>query len=625
MQWTDLLKHFTTRARTHTPVRFAFKFAPTYRWVLDSSTKISPQRKKFCTPSPAHIIDPPTTTACNMSDTYSETEKRIKRALDEMRALESAPVIADFARQYDVPYNRLYRRFHGTPSKSDRVSGNRRFLDVEEKAICRYLDRLDKLSLPAQRELLRGAADNILLANWTPASPDEKPPSVGQHWASRFLERHPEYTLKRQKVLDLERERAESYESLKNWFQLLQDVITDHGIDSNDIWNFDETGFRIGVGRDQLVITKQQRQLYLGHPTNRESVTAIEAVSAGGAHIPLFLIFSGITHQSSNSELGLGATVAVSHSGYSSNQLSLDWLHHFEKHSRKLTKGTKRLLLLDGYRSHHTIEFIQYCDNNGIIPFGFPPNTTHILQPLDVVMFQPYKHYHTKALDVAVRDGCTRFNKVEFLSAIDEIRRQTFKESTIKSAFRKTGIVPFKPSTVLSQFQSPAESEPTTPSRSSTGRHNPDVLKTTPLTIRSLKRQSEFLYENAPQDNPEFTEVLDKFIRGSILQSTELLQSMRDLSRTRLTEKIRSERAMNSRRSLQSGGTLTVEEGRHMVRQLDDERAKAERLLEEKDSKMRKKWVGAAAKIARAWRREGKLRPFYIVDAYGKGRELVRS
>jgi hypothetical protein len=133
-----------------------------------------------------------------MSDTYSEAEKKIEQALDGMRTLESAPVIADFARQYDVLYNRLYRRFHGTPSKSDRVSGNRRSLGVEEKEICRYLDRLDKLGLPAQRELLRGAADYILLANWTPASPDEKPPSVGQHWISRFLEQHPEYTLERQ-------------------------------------------------------------------------------------------------------------------------------------------------------------------------------------------------------------------------------------------------------------------------------------------------------------------------------------------------------------------------------------------------------------------------------------------
>jgi hypothetical protein len=104
---------------------------------------------------------------------------------------------------------------------------------------------------------------------------------------------------------------------------------------------------------------------------------------------------------------------------------------------------------------------------------------------------------------------------------------------------------------------------------------------------------------------------------------------MRDLSRTRLAEKMRSERAMYGRWSLQSGGILTIEEGRSMVRQNDDDgRAKAEGLLkrlEDKDTKIRKKWVDAAAKIARAWRKEGKPKPLYIVDGLGKGRELVRS
>jgi hypothetical protein len=102
------------------------------------------------------------------------------------------------------------------------------------------------------------------------------------------------------------------------------------------------------------------------------------------------------------------------------------------------------------------------------------------------------------------------------------------------------------------------------------------------MTIRSPKRQSEFLYQNAPQDDPEFTEVLGKFICGSVLQSTEGLQSMRDLSRTRPAEQMRSERARynTSRRSLQSGGILTMGNGLQIVRQTeDDERAKAERLL----------------------------------------------
>ena len=58
----------------------------------------------------------------------------------------------------------------------------------------------------------------------------------------------------------------------------------------------DETGFRIGIGRDQLVITKQQRQLYLDVPSNRESATAIETISDGGEFIPAFLILAGIQH-----------------------------------------------------------------------------------------------------------------------------------------------------------------------------------------------------------------------------------------------------------------------------------------------------------------------------------------
>ena len=98
---------------------------------------------------------------------------------------------------------------------------------------------------------------------------------------------------------------------------------------------------------------------------------------------------------------------------------------------------------------------LNYCDENGIIPFAFPPHTTHILQPLDVVVFQ---HYHTKAIDIAVRDGCIQITKVEFLAAISDIQRKTFKESTIYSEFTKMGLIPFNPEVVLQKIK------PTTPS-----------------------------------------------------------------------------------------------------------------------------------------------------------------
>jgi hypothetical protein len=41
---------------------------------------------------------------------------------------------------------------------------------------------------------------------------------------------------------------------------------------------------------------------------------------------------------------------------------------------------------------------------------------------------------------MAVREGCNDFNKLEFLYAIKSMRKDAFKQSTIKSAFKKLGI-----------------------------------------------------------------------------------------------------------------------------------------------------------------------------------------
>jgi hypothetical protein len=38
------------------------------------------------------------------------------------------------------------------------------------------------------------------------------------------------------------------------------------GIQPTDLWNMDETGFRIRVGKDQFIITKRRWQHYLGVP-----------------------------------------------------------------------------------------------------------------------------------------------------------------------------------------------------------------------------------------------------------------------------------------------------------------------------------------------------------------------
>jgi hypothetical protein len=77
--------------------------------------------------------------------------------------------------------------------------------------------------------------------------------------------------------------------------------------------------------------------------------------------------------------------------------------------------------------------------------FVLPLYTSYILQPLDIVVFQPFKYFHTKAVDDATRTDCGDFNKLEFLAAIDRIRQYMFKKHLILSSFRQCGIIPYNP------------------------------------------------------------------------------------------------------------------------------------------------------------------------------------
>jgi len=89
--------------------------------------------------------------------------------------------------------------------------------------------------------------------------------------------------------------------------------------------------------------------------------------------------------------------------------------------------------------------------------------------------------------------GCGNFDKVEFLDKIDSIRQHTFKKSSICSAFRATGLIPYNPDVVIAKLREAlipqAPREPTTPP--------PVAPLTMPLTIHSLKRLGEELQREA--------------------------------------------------------------------------------------------------------------------------------
>ncbi|OAQ57289.2 DDE superfamily endonuclease [Pochonia chlamydosporia 170] len=547
-------------------------------------------------------------------------ESRIQDALQYLEQFPAAK-IATVAREFGVPRSRLRRRLAGRPPKKGRPATNTKLSATEERALCHHIDRLDRINLAVRPEFVTDAA-NCILRERTPLAHRGHPPVVGLNWTTRFLRRH-NYGKRLQKKLHSDRQASEDLSRVAEYFQKLSHVYQEEGILSEDIWNMDETGFRIGVGKDQLIVTKRKRAHYFGIPENRESATAIEAISAGGEYIPAFLIVAGQVHMAqwyAQPELNPDTAIRPTPSGYTNDQVGLEWLEHFDKHTAKKRVGKKRLLILDGHGSHHTKEFIAYCDAHDIVPFGLPPNLTHLLQPLDVVVFQPLKHYHAKALDVMVRDGLVNITKIEFLSCIEEVRRQAFKESTILTSFKKTGIWPFNPQSVLKILEERQAKKTPSPPSSTGGLHSSPF--STPLTLRQMNKVADKLEDFLEEDqhlDPEFAHDIGRFIRGSLISATELLQTKRDLGRTQYAQRVQKQRRAMKNSPLQSGGVLTVAGAGHMVRQREEDAvAKARRMVQaadEKAIKVVKRVIFEAAKVARKWRMSGKLKPAVVYES----------
>jgi len=59
-----------------------------------------------------------------------------------------------------------------------------------------------------------------------------------------------------------------------------------------------------------------------------------------------------------------------------------------------------RVLIMDGHSSHYSTDLLEFCQQNNIEVYGYPPHCTHALQGLDVVCFAKMKDCWKEKLNV---------------------------------------------------------------------------------------------------------------------------------------------------------------------------------------------------------------------------------
>jgi hypothetical protein len=395
----------------------------------------------------------------------ANTEGRIQLALQAYRQGQFSSLRAA-AKPYGASRTTLTRRSHGTPSRSDFTSPNRKLTPTEESVLVEWILSMDSRGMPPTKALVQQMAEILLAERVQDASSIKA--QVGQQWVYRFITRHPELKSRYNRKYDYQRAKCEDPEIIQAWFRLVRNTIAKYGILDADIYNFDETGFQMGIISTSKVVTAADRARTVSiQPGNREWVTVIESINATGWALPPMVIFKGKMRQYSWYEtVPTDWTIGVSDNGWTTDALGLTWLKDtFDKHTRNRTVGKYRLLILDGHGSHITAEFDQYCSQNSIIVLCMPPHSSHLLQPLDVSCFSVLKRSYGKAVEGYIRMGINHVDKDDFTVLYQQARTASFSSTTILNGFKATGIVPLDPDQVLLRLdvrlRTPSPSLPT--------------------------------------------------------------------------------------------------------------------------------------------------------------------
>ncbi len=157
-------------------------------------------------------------------------------------------------------------------------------------------------------------------------------------------------------ALDINCLHAQQHDIAKTRFRKLLAVWVERDIKPRAIYDMDETGFRIGTRRKAAGYRSEHRLWCMAAcTTNREFMTVVECVSAKKEVLPPLVILlrkKVMELWIINTDWPHDFFLTTSDTDYSNDDLSLEWLKHFEQHSPRRQEGKDRLLILDRYESH---------------------------------------------------------------------------------------------------------------------------------------------------------------------------------------------------------------------------------------------------------------------------------
>ena len=401
-----------------------------------------------------------------MDKTFTKSQDIASRVADAKQFLTENPTEskAVASRVYGLNVKTLISSMR-RGSGGGKRGGHNKILEAHQvRAVDHFIRSLLAHGIQPTHEVVFNAILSLKRAH----NPTDKGPT--KRWFRRWWQSNGFHKIKT-KPLAIVRFSAAQEPDVKNWFRDYVVALKTLNVRKRrNIINFDEAGFRLGCMKGhEIIVPLDIKQHYAVSPENRKSLTVFEMVNAAGEYPPPpMVVIQGQELMASwfLGERPTGIRILTTDSGFTTNQVGIEFLKHYIENSDAGPDADWKLLLMDNHESHCTPEFVTLANENHIRPYPFIPHLTHCMQPLDVGIFQAYKHWHDVAIQEAIAESFIEYAIPQFLKDLIEIRNRTFKPSTIRHAFQKSGMWPVNAKSCIKQLKTynPDSSEQIKPS-----------------------------------------------------------------------------------------------------------------------------------------------------------------
>lgn len=248
-----------------------------------------------------------------------------------------------------------------------------------------------------------------------------------------------------------------SREEIEDWYAEQKSYLEKKNllnISPRRILKNDETHMLLSPELDVVFAPKGARSVYRVSDNEKEGITVLFNYNAAGDLAPPMLLFPYNEEVpdtvARNTPRGWG--IGTAENGWMTTESFYDYLTKvFYPWLVNQDIEFPVVLFLDNHNSHITIPAVEFGRAKQIEIIGLIPNSTHIMQPLDISFFRPFKLAWQKAVvKWKNQNNVTKLPKerigMVIQAALDLMNDNVFE--IIKNGFRSAGLYPFNPNAV---------------------------------------------------------------------------------------------------------------------------------------------------------------------------------